>query len=165
MRVIASIERAAAWLAAALFVFTGFFLTYEVVARYFFNAPTIWAAELSQLSLIWGALIAMAWVLGARRHIRITAITTRLGKRAAAAAEAFSMAVIAVFSSLVLWHGFGIAFDSFERGRTTGTMLDLPAWWTEAAVPVGFLMLLLVAVREFVAALRGRVPEGGAHLE
>ncbi|MEZ5652445.1 MAG: TRAP transporter small permease [Burkholderiaceae bacterium] len=165
MRFITAIEHAAAWLAAVLFVLTGLFLSYEVVARYFFNAPTIWAAELSQLCLIWGGLISMAWVLGARRHIRINAVTVRLQSRARAAAEAFSMAVVALFSAIVLWYGFGIAWDSLERGRTSGTMLDLPAWWAEAAVPVGFLMLLVVAVRECINALRGQVPETGAHLE
>ncbi|MEZ5657971.1 MAG: TRAP transporter small permease [Burkholderiaceae bacterium] len=165
MAILASIERAAAWLAAVLFVLTGLVLSYEVVARYFFNAPTTWAAELSQLCLIWGGLISMAWVLGARRHIRINALTSRLGNAGRARAEGFSMAVVALFSAIVLWYGSGIAWDSFERGRTSGTMLDLPAWWAEAAVPVGFLMLLVVAVRECARAMRGQVPDIDEHLE
>jgi len=40
-----------AWLSAWLFCVAGFMLSYEVIARYFFLAPTSWAAELSQLSL------------------------------------------------------------------------------------------------------------------
>ena len=51
MRLISWIETATAWIAAVLLAGTGVMLTYEVVARYFFNAPTIWAAELSQLFL------------------------------------------------------------------------------------------------------------------
>ena len=43
-----------AWLSAILFGMAGIMLTYEVGARYLFIAPTIWAAELSQLSLIFG---------------------------------------------------------------------------------------------------------------
>ena len=37
-----------AWLAAWLFVLSGIMLSYEVVARYFFLAPTKWAAEHQQ---------------------------------------------------------------------------------------------------------------------
>lgn len=47
-----------AWAAAILFVLAGCMLTYEVIARYFFIRPTIWAAELSQLCLIWGRCLA-----------------------------------------------------------------------------------------------------------
>ena len=49
-----------AWLSAWLFCIAGFMLSYEVVARYFFLAPTSWAAELSQLSLIIWYLISYA---------------------------------------------------------------------------------------------------------
>ena len=52
-----------AWLSAILFGMAGIMLTYEVGARYLFIAPTIWAAELSQLSLIYGTLLAMPWAL------------------------------------------------------------------------------------------------------
>ena len=50
-------------LAAWLFFATGAMITYEVLARYLFNAPTIWAAELSQLFLLWGTFIAMGTLL------------------------------------------------------------------------------------------------------
>ena len=45
-----------AWLAAWLFALAGAMLSYEVVARYFFLSPTKWAAELSQLCLIYGTI-------------------------------------------------------------------------------------------------------------
>jgi len=70
-----ALERAIARVAAVLLALTGVFLTFEVVARYFFTKPTIWAAELSQLCLIWAVPIGMAWVLSTGGHIRITALT------------------------------------------------------------------------------------------
>ncbi len=36
------------WLGAWLFFAVGGMITYEVVMRYLFNAPTIWAEELSR---------------------------------------------------------------------------------------------------------------------
>ncbi|MEM8761861.1 MAG: TRAP transporter small permease [Pseudomonadota bacterium] len=154
-----------AWLAAALFVASGAMLSYEVAARYFFTAPTIWAAELSQLCLIWGSLIAMAWCLRERRHIRITAITGLLPEVPRLVMEAVAMLAVALFSGLVVWKGFEIFWDSFERGRTTGSMLDLPIWIAEFAVPFGFAVLLAQAVIEAMRAIRGEVPEEGAHGE
>ena len=69
-----------AWLSAWLFCVAGFMLSYEVVARYFFLAPTSWAAELSQLSLIYGTLLAMPWALKSRKHIQINLVINRLSK-------------------------------------------------------------------------------------
>jgi C4-dicarboxylate transporter DctQ subunit len=159
MRWIAAVEAGAAWIGAALFTLSGFFIGYEVVSRYFFNAPTIWAAELSQLCLIWGTLLAMAWVLSARRHIRVTALTDLLTPGVRTACALFSTLVVTVFSLVVLWYGAEIFLDSFRRGRTSGTMLDIPVWIAEAAVPAGFALLAVAAARATVAILR-HGPEG-----
>lgn len=150
-----------AWISAALFVLAGCMLTFEVTARYLFVAPTIWAAELSQLCLIWGSLIAMPWLLGARRHIAVDALTDRLGDGGKRLCGTLSMMVVAGFSAVVAWKGAGIFYDSFERGRTTGSMLDLPTWVSELAVPVGFALLFLQALIEVSREVRGSGDQGG----
>lgn len=143
-----------AWASALLFAAAGAMLTWEVLARYLFTAPTIWAAELSQLCLIWGTLLSMAWLLGARRHIAVDALVSRLPHRGQRGADALAMALVASFSAVVAWKGAEIFADSFVRGRTTGSMLDLPAWVAELAVPVGFALLGLQAIVEVVRAVR-----------
>lgn len=144
-----------AWLAAVLFTVAGVMLTYEVLARYFFIRPTVWAAELSQLCLIWGCLIGMAWLLSARRHIAVDAVIQLLPPGAQRWIEAAAMLVVAAFSAMVTWKGWDIFLDSFERGRTTGSLLDLPSWVVELAVPLGFALLFIQALIEAVRSLRG----------
>lgn len=144
-----------AWLAAVLFTVAGIMLTYEVMARYFFIRPTIWAAELSQLCLIWGCLIAMAWLLSARRHIAVDAVIQLLPANAQRWVEAAAMLVVAAFSAMVTWKGWDIFIDSFERGRTTGSLLDLPIWIVELAVPLGFALLFIQALIEAVRSAKG----------
>ena len=46
---------------------TGMLLTWEVVARYVFSAPTIWAAEISQMFLILGMYIALPQTIDRRK--------------------------------------------------------------------------------------------------
>lgn len=156
------ITTALAWIAALLFTGSGVMLTYEVLARYFFTAPTVWAAELSQLCLIWGSLIAMAWALGARRHISVDAVVRLFPAGVRRASETFAMLAVAAFSAMVTWKGWTIFYDSFERGRTTGSMLDLPTWVSELAVPVGFALLLIQALIETKRALAGEIVEDDA---
>jgi len=153
--------KALAWTAALLFLAAGGMLTYEVTARYLFVAPTIWAAELSQLCLIWGSMIAMPWLLGANRHIAVDLVTDRLRPGGRRLCAVLSMAVVATFSAIVAWKGGGIFWDSFERGRTTGSMLDLPTWIAELAVPVGFGLLVVQALIGLTRAARGTFSESG----
>lgn len=148
---------AAAW----LFFLTGGMITYEVLARYLFSAPTIWAAELSQLLLLWGCFIAMASLLRRRAHIRITLATARLGALGRQLCELFSLVFIAVFSAVATWYGWDIAYDSFERGRSTGTMLNIPNWWSEIVIPLGFGVLLLQCLVEILRVLRDGAPAQG----
>ncbi len=154
------LTRLLAWGAAWLFAMSGLMLSYEVVARYFFTRPTIWAAELSQLCLIWGCLIGMPWVLASRRHIQITALTALLPRAVARFLEFSVMLTIMAFSTVLLIRGWDIFYDSFERGRTTGSLLDLPSWVAELAVPVGFGLLLVQAAVEAAQLLRGAAPNG-----
>lgn len=163
MRFISLIETAAGWIAAVLLTLTGAMLTYEVVARYFFNAPTIWAAELSQLCLIWAVPVAAGWALSHRRHIRVTAVTKLMPFRARQAAEVFALLVVLVFSLVVVVYGWEIFFDSWERGRTTGTMLDMNAWVPEALVPAGFVLLAISCVAGLVRVLQGDLGDDESH--
>ena len=48
-----------------------------------------------------------------------------------------------------------IFHDSWVRGRTTGSILDLPAWVAELSVPAGFGLLFVQALIETVRAARG----------
>ncbi|MEM6944379.1 MAG: TRAP transporter small permease [Pseudomonadota bacterium] len=157
----ALLTRVCAGIGAALFVAAGAMLTYEVVARYFFTAPTIWAAELSQLCLIWGTLLSMAYVLAHGRHIAVDAVAGRLPYAVRRVTETLALGVVAVFSGFVVWYGSKIFWDSFERGRTTGSMLDLPSWLAELPVPVGFAVLGIQAVLSMRNAWAGRFLTAG----
>ncbi len=165
MRFVSAIETVTAWLAAILLTASGLMLTWEVVARYFFNAPTIWAAELSQMTLIWACPIAMGWALSHRRHIRVTALTAQMPPKGRQMAELFSLLVVLAFALVVLVYGYDIFHDSLVRGRTTGTMLDMPAWMPEASVPAGFALLALSCVTSLWRVAHGDLPEDEGLLE
>lgn len=164
MAFITTLSRWAGVLGACLLAATGVMLTYEVIARYFFVKPTIWAAELSQLCLIWGCLLAMAWVLSMYRHITVNAVTNLLPKPLQTLCAVFALLVIIVFSVIVTIWGWDIFHDSFQRGRTTGSLLNLPIWISELSVPAGFALLAAQATVELVGIRRnGLTSLGSSH--
>ncbi len=165
MTIVSQISRVAGLFGAILMVLTGVMLTFEVVARYFFIKPTIWAAELSQLCLIWGCLLSMAWLLSKRRHITVNAVTALLPEKVQKLCVAIALLCIIAFSVIVTIWGWEIFYDSFSRGRTTGSLLNLPTWVAELSVPLGFALLTAQAVVELIALPRGHTKTLGASHE
>ncbi len=152
-----------AWVSAWLFCISGFMLSYEVIARYFFLSPTIWAAELSQISLIYGTLMAMPWALKSRKHIQINLVINRVSKYYKKIINILMMIVLIIFSTYVMIYGFEIFYDSFSRGRTTGSLLNLPSWIAELSVPVCFFLLFIQSIFEIVKLLNNIEPPESGH--
>lgn len=153
-----------ATLSAWMFFAIGGMILWEVFFRYVFISPTIWAEELARFFQIWALYIATASVLREGSMIRIGLLIDRLGSRPRAAAEIFSLAVIAAFSAVSCWYGAKIAVDSWEVGRMSGTMLNVPHWMTEGAIPVGFAFLLLQALVQIIRVIKGEpIPGAQGH--
>ncbi len=161
MPIIDRISERLAAVAAWLFFATGLMLGWEVVARYVFTAPTIWAEELSRLFLVWGTLAGAAALVRRREHIRITILTDLLPGRLRTGLEVLGLTAIAAFSLAIVVYGFEIAWDSFSRGRTTGSMFDIQLAWSQGAVPLGGLLLTLQALAEVLRTLRHGAPPPG----
>ena len=47
--------------AAGLYVLIGFIVSFEVISRYIFNAPTIWVNEISRLLQIWATYFCLLY--------------------------------------------------------------------------------------------------------
>jgi len=150
LKLIDRLNDAFGWLAAAAFVAVGAMITYEVVMRYVFLAPTIWAEELSRFLQIWATYIAAAYVLRHRQLIAITMLINRLGPQGRRIADGFALLWILLFSLVAVYYGMEIMLDSIRQGRATSTMLSVPKWMTEAAIPFGFTLLALQALAELI---------------
>ncbi len=152
-RMLKAIDRlndAFGWLAAVAFVAVGAMITYEVVMRYVFLAPTIWAEELSRFLQIWATYIAAAYVLRHRQLIAITLLVNKLGAKGRRLANAFALVWILLFCAVAIFYGMEIMLDSIRLGRASATMLGVPKWMTEAAIPFGFTLLALQALAELI---------------
>lgn len=138
------------YLASWLFVSIGFIVFYEVVMRYIFNSPTIWVEEISRFLQIWATYLALTYSFHKRDFIRITFIYDKLSLRGQRFLDIISFVFIIFFSSVVVYYGWIIAKDSFDVGRTSSSMLDLPAFISEFAIPICFGFLLLKVVIELI---------------
>ena len=162
LRFIDSISERFAQLATFLFFIIGMMISYEVVSRYVFTAPTSWAEEGARLLQLWGTYLAMGFVLRHNGLIRITVLTELIGKRGRQILEIISLIWILIFAVFAFWLGLDVVLESIEKGRATATMNQVPKFWTESAIPVGFFILILQALAQIWRQIRN--PEDIEHI-
>lgn len=139
-------------------------MTYEVFARYFFNAPTLWAFDMSRM--IYGAMfmVGAGYALSKGVHIRSDFLYRKWSVRTQGRVDA-ALYVLCYFPAMfiVLWVSGEWAWTSLsrmERGTDTAWMPLLGP--VKSAVPIGIALLIIQGVSELLksvhAARKGSWP-------
>lgn len=143
MQLLERLNAQLALISAWAFFAIGLMLGFEVAARYFFNAPTIWAEEVSRLVMVWAVFIGASTLIRHDEHIRVTMIVDLMGPTIRRFARLLALIFLAVFSIWIFWNSLPAIINSFQSGRSTGSMLDIPSWWMQLAVAVGFGLTII----------------------
>lgn len=113
---------------------------FEVISRYIFEAPTLWANE----AALWIAgflfLFAGLYAMQQRSHIRIYIIYDMFPRWAQKASDVFSVFLIWVFTISMFWGSYGEAIDKIRRMEVFGTAWDPPIPGT---IKAGILIIIL----------------------
>ena len=154
------VGRTVAWLTLPLMLV----MVYEVMARYWFTAPTVWAYDLSRM--LYGAtfMLGAAYALSKGVHIRADFIYRRWSVQTQGRVDT-ALYLICYFPSLLifLWVSSEWAWTSVsraERGTDTAWMPLLGP--LKSCVPIGIVFLLVQGVSETLkavhAARKGKWP-------
>lgn len=128
---------------------------YEVLARYLFQAPTIWAYEIGYTLTGSHFLLGMAYTLAVGAHIRIDVFSGRFAPRTRALID---LAAYAVMLPLLVWLSYAL-FQHLATGylrseRSGQSAMNLPVWPFRIVFLVAFTLLALQVLAEIVKTLR-----------
>ncbi|MBB97508.1 MAG: C4-dicarboxylate ABC transporter substrate-binding protein [Rhodobacteraceae bacterium] len=123
-------------------------MIYEVILRYAFEAPTLWANELSLWIAGFVFLCAGLYAMQQRSHIRIFLLYDVLPRWLQRVCDVITTALILVFAFALIYGGYGEALTKLHRWETFGTAFDPPIPAT--LKPMVLLIVGLVAVQAVV---------------
>lgn len=128
-------------------------ILYEIVVRYVFNRPTIWAHELSQM--IFGVyVILLGGFLQVRDgHVNVELIYNRFSPRTRALVDLFTWLVFFAFAVVLMIKGGQIAWDSFKFRETEPTAFAPPIYPVKMMIPLGAFLLLLQGLARYLRSL------------
>ncbi|MDH3263625.1 MAG: TRAP transporter small permease [Paracoccaceae bacterium] len=118
---------------------------YEVVSRYVFEKPTLWANELSLWAAGFVFLFAGLYAMQQRSHIRIYVIYDIMPRWMQKSADVISVMLIWAFLIALIWGAYNEAVQKALRMETFGTAWDPPI---PATIKPAILIIIgLVAVQ------------------
>ncbi|ARE42086.1 TRAP-type transport system, small permease component, predicted N-acetylneuraminate transporter [Rhodovulum sp. P5] len=125
---------------------------YEVVSRYVFSRPTLWANELSLWIAAFVFLLAGQYAMQQRSHIRIYVIYDIMPRWMQKLADVISVSLICAFFFALLWGGYNDAMRRMLRMETFGTAWDPPIPGTvKPAVLIIIFLVTIQAVSNLIA--------------
>jgi len=144
-------------LAALLVVTEIVILLLGVIARYLFHSPLVWTDELAQAVFLWLGMLGSAVALNRGEHMRMTALTARAKPTGRMALEIYAAAAGLVFLAVVLRPSIEYVE---EVARIVMPGLEVSKAWLTAPLPVGFGLMILIAVARLFRQFSTRVVIG-----
>ncbi|MCP4693625.1 MAG: TRAP transporter small permease subunit [Desulfobacterales bacterium] len=118
-------------------------LVYEVVARYVFNAPTIWAHGTTQRIFAVYYFICGAYISRHGSHIRMDILYERFSPRIKAILDIIGFLFFFAFCGALLWYGSRYAWSSLMRLEPCNTPFRAPLYPIKLMIPIGALLIFL----------------------
>ncbi|MEY8258092.1 TRAP transporter small permease [Erysipelotrichaceae bacterium 66-17] len=128
--------------------------TYQIITRYFFNAPSTVSEELLTYSFAWMALLASALVFGKRDHMRMAFLADKIHGKAKQILDIAIEILIFVFAVLVLiWGGSSIMNLSMTQATAS---LGVPMGYLYIALPLSGVCIALYSICNIVDMCHGK---------
>lgn len=143
------------WMAnlASIFIFIIVaVIGHEVVVRYFFDSPTIWAMELSVLLFGPYFMFAGPHLLHTAGHVNVDILYSKLSPRMAGVADCLTYPLIAIVSVIFIYQSLPVAMNAYVSGETSFTTWNPVVWPIKMVIPAAFTLLFLQAIAETILA-------------
>ena len=129
-------------------------MVYEVISRYFLDAPTKWAFEMAYMLMGTSFMFGIAWCLQMRRHIRVDFVYDHVSVKKQAIIDLFGFFLLV---PMLLWLCAGL-WDYFHQAYRVDEVSGESAWnpiiWPfKYSFVIGFVLLLMQTAAEVVKCI------------
>jgi TRAP-type mannitol/chloroaromatic compound transport system permease small subunit len=135
----------------------------NALVRKVFNVSSNAYLEVQWYLFAGAFLLAAGYTLLHGEHVKIDVVSSRLTKRKQIWIDIIGFALfLAPMCLIVLWYGIPFFLQGFRSGEMSSNAGGLVRWPVYLLMPVGFTLLLLQGVSEFIkriAFLQGLIPD------
>ncbi|HLU90119.1 MAG TPA: TRAP transporter small permease [Cyclobacteriaceae bacterium] len=129
-------------------------VTWQVVSRYVFQAPSSFTDELSRYLLIWLGMLGAAYVAGQNDHLAIDILPQKLKGRKKIRLQIFiSIVIIAFVLPVMILGGSNLVYITYVLGQKSAT-LQVPLAYVYAIIPLSGLLVAYYQIADIIELLK-----------
>lgn len=137
------------WAMLVCYAFCCIVIVQEVVRRFVLNYSSAWGEEAARYAFIYLGWIGAAYAVRERAHIRFDIVLGRVGQRSKAWLTIFAEVATIVFACIALYWSLHTVRQLLQFEGTT-PVLRVNKVWFEAAVPIGFALIVFRSLQGIV---------------
>lgn len=122
----------------------------EVIRRYLFNSPTVWANELTQMSFGVYVVLSGGYVLRWGGHANVDIFYIKLSAKRKAIIDIITFPLFLMFCGMILLYGGSLAWESLSRLEHSLSAWHPPLYPVKLMIPTGAFLLLLQGIVKLV---------------
>ena len=129
-------------------------LAYDLVARNLFDAPTLWALDVSRFLLLFLFFLALAPALEGGAHVAVDFVHHFVGAAARRRLNVLARLLVLVFGGFLMWQVCRTAYEAFADNSLFPTVIPLRLKHVYWIAPIGVAQFLLTAASLLAEDLR-----------
>lgn len=138
--------------AAILIPILAILITYEVIARYVFRAPTFWAFEVSYMLMGISLMLGIAWCSQVRKHIRVDFLYDNLPLKGKSTVDLLGYVLLLIPILVWLsWALFVYFMEAYKVNENSGESAWNPIIWPfKFSFAFGFFLFTMQTIVEAI---------------
>ncbi|MDT8899966.1 TRAP transporter small permease [Anaeroselena agilis] len=125
-------------------------IPYEVFGRCLLARMSTWSGEVSTFSLVWASMLGGAVGLRKGYQVGMTAALDALPPVVAKMVRGLGFIFMFIFLGVMIYYG---ASQTLANAAQRSPAMQIPMCYPYAALPVGFLLMLLVTIEDLLVFL------------
>ena len=131
-------------------------MAYDLVARNVFNAPTVWALDISRFLLLFLFFFTLAPALESGAHVSVDILDHYLAPGPKRVLRISARILILIFGAFLMWRICLTTYDAFVEDSLFPTVVPIKLKHVYWIGPLGVLQFLLTGIVLLGAAVRER---------
>lgn len=136
----------AVWAAGALIIASVLLISFDVVARKFWDFNTGGADELSSFAFAISTSWALAFAMLQRANVRVDVLYQMLPVKIAAFLDWLSIVAMGVFMVFLTWYAKDVFAASWIQNSTANSIMATPLWIPQGMWLLGLIWMCIVVV-------------------
>jgi TRAP-type C4-dicarboxylate transport system permease small subunit len=136
---------------------------YAVATRYFLNRPQAWTDEAVGWLVVVTVMLALPEAQRRGEHIGVDLLLEKSRPAARRVLSLVGLLFVLITGGMFVQQGIETVLFTRMVGIASNELPELPLWAIQALIPLGGVLLAVVALVQFAAWLSGREPAGIEH--